>query len=214
MDAAHFVVRRATVDDLPGLIQLWARCGLQVLDLERHLTEFQLVSTWDGDLEAALALRVQGHEGLLHSEAFARPDQEDDFRQLLWERMRNLARNHGLLRLWTQEQGPFWHHVAGFEVVPPEQRKKLPPAFGPAHHLWFVATLRHDTPGGLSVEREFELFQQASRASLDQVRERTQRLRVAGFLVAAVLFLGVFGLGLYVVLRLRRERGGALRLLR
>jgi len=214
MDATRFVVRRATVDDLPGLTQLWARCGLQVLDLERHLTEFQLVSTWDGDLEAALALRVQGHEGLLHSEAFARPDQEDDFRQLLWERMRNLARNYGLLRLWTQEQGPFWHHVAGFEVVPTEQQKKFPSAFGPSHHLWFVTTLRHDAPGGVSVEQEFELFQQASRASLNQVFEQTRRLRFAGYLVAAVLFLSVFGLGLYVVLRLRRERDGVPRLLR
>jgi N-acetylglutamate synthase-like GNAT family acetyltransferase len=214
MDAARFLVRRATVDDLPGLAILWARCGLQVLDLERHLTEFQLVSTWDGDLEAALALRVQGQEGLLHSEAFARPDEADDFRQLLWDRMKNLARNHNLVRLWTQEQGPFWHHVAGFDAAPRELLKRLPAAFGDAAHRWFLVSLHRDTPSGLSLEQEFDLFQQASRASLDRVLTQTRRIRVAGFLVAVILFLVVLGMGVYLVLNRARLREGTQRLRR
>jgi len=214
MDAARFLVRRATVDDLPGLATLWARCGLQVLDLERHLTEFQLVSSWDGDLEATLALRIQGQEGLLHSEAITRPEQEDDLRQLLWDRMRNLARNHGLVRLWTQEQAPFWHQVAGFEVALPEHLKKLPPAFGNPHQRWFASLLRHNTPGALSLEQEFELFQQSSRASLNRVLDQTRKLRITGYLVAVALFLGVFGLAVYLAIRGARDRSGAPRLRR
>jgi len=212
MDDARFVVRRATVDDLPGLATLWARCGLQVLDLERHLTEFQLVSSWDGDLEGAQALRVQGHEGFLHGEAFVRPEQNDEFRQMLWDRVRNLARNHGLVRLWTQEEGPFWHQVAGFEAAPAETLRKLPPAFGHPHGRWFVCVLRHDAPGGISLEREFEVFQQSSRASLDRVLDQTRKLRIAGYLVAAAVFLGVFGLAVYLAIRGAREQGGAPRL--
>ena len=214
MDAARFLVRRATVDDLPGLATLWARCGLQVLDLERHLTEFQLVSSWDGDLEAALALRIQGQEGLLHSEAFTQPDQADELRHLLWDRMRNLARNHGLVRLWTQEQGPFWHQAARFEVAQPEHLKRLPPAFGHPHQRWFLSILRHDAPEGPSLEQEFELFQQSSRASLNQVLDQTRKLRIAGYLVAVALFLGVFGLAAYLAIRGARNRSGAPRLRR
>src|SRR5438046_7014520 len=54
MNASELTVRRATVDDLNGLKQLWERARLQVLDLERRLTEFQLLVSNESDLLGAI----------------------------------------------------------------------------------------------------------------------------------------------------------------
>src|SRR5439155_22788122 len=54
MNAPKYAVRRATVDDLGGLKQLWQRARLQVLDLEKRLTDFQLLSSDNADLIGAI----------------------------------------------------------------------------------------------------------------------------------------------------------------
>lgn len=205
MNSARFLVRRATVDDLGGLKELWTRAGLQVLDLERRLTEFQLVSSLGGDLAGAIALRVEGDQGCLHSEAFTQTDEQDDFRQLLWERVKTVARNHGLARVWTLELAPFWHQAAEFREVRPEEFSKLPAAFGQAHQRWQTLVLRNEEHRGISLEREFELFQQASQASVNRVVNQTEKLRLLAYVVAGVLFIGLFGFALYATLSRRRE---------
>jgi len=207
MDPARFVVRRATVDDLPGLKLLWERAGLQVLDLERHLTEFQLISSLEGDLAGAIGLHIDGRHGLIHSEAFAQPEEEDDFRQLLWDRLRNLARNFGLSHLWTQEQAPFWHQQAKFNEADAEVVKKLPAAFGDPHRHWSGVGLRDEAVEAKSLEKEFELFQQASRVGLDQVLSQTRRLKVGAYVIAGVLLFVVFSLVLYLAVRWAQSGG-------
>ena len=78
MEAPELVVRRANVDDLPGLKQLWEHARFQVLDVEKQLTEFQVVTTPAGDLLGAMALQIQDKQGCLHHEAFVRPERADD----------------------------------------------------------------------------------------------------------------------------------------
>jgi N-acetylglutamate synthase-like GNAT family acetyltransferase len=207
MDPARFFVRRANLDDLPGLKTLWEHAGMQVLEMEKHLTEFQLVASLEGDLVGAVALRVEGKQGLLHSEAFLHPEEEDSFRPLLWERLKILARNRGLVRIWTREFGPYWHKEAGFNDPHPADFQKFPQAFGDPHVRWLTLGLREENPSSLSVEREFELFQQASRASMEQVMDQTRRLRVFAFALAGILFVLVFGLGVYLAFRWMRDGG-------
>src|SRR5256885_17260457 len=67
--------------------------SLQVLDLEKRLTEFQLIVSDESDLLGAIGLHVEGKQGQLHSEAFTQPEQEDRFRAQLWERMQIVARS-------------------------------------------------------------------------------------------------------------------------
>ena len=54
MNFPAYTMRRATVDDLGGLKLLWERARFQVLDLEKRLTEFQLVVSNEGDLIGAI----------------------------------------------------------------------------------------------------------------------------------------------------------------
>ena len=159
MDPARFLVRRATVDDLNGLKELWTRAGLQVLDLERHLTEFQLISSDTGDLAGALALRLDGRHGLLHSEAFTQINEQDQFRQLLWDRIAVLSRNHGLSRIWTLESAPFWRQVGEFHDAESDELTKLPASFGPAHQRWRTILLRDEEHRGISLDHEIEVVE-------------------------------------------------------
>ena len=75
MNEPQYNLRRATVDDLPGLKLLWERARLQVLDLEKRLTDFQLVVSDADDLIGAIGLHIEGKQGHVHSEAFAQPEQ-------------------------------------------------------------------------------------------------------------------------------------------
>lgn len=198
------VIRRATLDDLPALKQLWAQAQLPLAEEERHLTEFQVVVASDGRLVGAAGLHLRGKHGKLHSEAFVHPEQEDAFRPALWERLRSVARNHGLVRLWTLEPAPFWHREAGFHPAADEERKKLPAEFGDPHAAWQTLPLRDESLDAVSLEREFELFQQAEKAATERVFRQASRLRVLAYaaLVAALLAAGYF-----VVLLLQRGTG-------
>jgi N-acetylglutamate synthase-like GNAT family acetyltransferase len=198
MNPPEFSVRRATVEDLGGLKLLWERAGLQVLDLERRLTEFQLAVSPTGDLLGAVGLRIAGKDGLLHSEAFSQPERGESLRLLLWERLRNLARNHGMVRMWTLEEAPFWLQ-AGFAEATSEQLKSLPGALGDAHKRWLALQLKEETAPAFSLEHEFELFQQASRVSTEEVMAQARKLRTAANVIAwvalgaALVVVGFYG---------------------
>ena len=198
MNPPEFSVRRATVEDLGGLKLLWERAGLQVLDLEKRLTEFQLAVTPVGDLLGAVGLHIVGKDGQLHSEAFTQPEQSEPLRLLLWERVRNLGRNHGLVRMWTREEAPFWLQ-AGFAEAGSELLKKLPAALGDGHQHWRAMQLKEETVPTLSLEQEFELFQQASKVSTEEVMAQARKLRTVANVIAwvalgaAVLVVGLYG---------------------
>lgn len=199
MDPAQCIVRRANVDDLQGLKQLWERAGMQVLDMERRLTEFQLVSSMDGDLKGVTALHVEGRHALLYGEAYVRPEEEAQFRPMMWERLKTLAKNHGVARVWTREESPFWHQEAGFAEVDAELGKRLPAKFGDAQHHWSSLALREETGEAVSWEKEFEMFQHASRAGMEETMAKARRLRImalgVGFaILAAGTIYGVVSL--------------------
>src|SRR5712671_5721123 len=128
MTIPNLQVRRATIEDLPKLAQLWRQENLPAQDLEKQFKEFQVVEGAGGELAAAVGLQVAGLEARLHSEVFAHAEQADALRELLWERAQVVAQNHGLVRLWTQFSTPFWNH-SGFRHAAPDLLAKLPPVF-------------------------------------------------------------------------------------
>ena len=196
MDLPEYAVRRATVDDLDGLKQLWEWARLQVFDLEKRLTEFQLVVSSGGELMGALGLHIEGKQGKLHSEAFTRPELEAEFRAQLWERMQTVARNHGLVRLWTQERSPFWPQ-AGFAEASPELLKKLPRGFGDAPARWMALQLREENLAALSMEHEFELFQAAQKEDTEKLMRFGQSLKNVVFALLGI----ALGIGLFILIR-------------
>jgi len=197
MNSPEYTARRATVDDLSGLKILWERARFQVLDLEKRLTEFQLIVSDGGDLIGALALHIEAKQGLLHSGAFAQPEQEEQFRPQLWERIQSVARNHGLNRLWTQEGAPFWLQ-AGFVEGSAETLPRLPPGFGDRQARWLTLQLKDENVAALSIEHEFELFQTAQKEETERLRRLGRTMKVTVFVVIGI----VAAIGLLVIVRM------------
>ena len=196
MSSPEYTLRRATVDDLVGLKILWERVHLQVLDLERRLTEFQLAVSETGDLMGAIGLQIDSKQGKIHSEALAQPENQDFFRQQFWERLQIVARNHGLVRLWTEEPSPFWTQ-RGFQPADPELAgKRLPPAFGVSTKHWLTLQLREESATAISLEHEFDVFQAAQKESADRLMRQAGMLKTFAY---TLLFVAVIVAGYFVV---------------
>jgi len=192
MNEPQYHLRRATVDDLPGLKVLWERARLQVLDLEKRLTDFQLVVSDAGDLIGAVGLHIEGKQGQVHSEAFAQPEQEAQFRDQVWERIQVVARNHGLVRLWTREAAPFWRQQAGFAEASAGLVEKLPASFGDAPGHWLMLQFREENLSVLSLEREFELFQASQKQETEKLMQMGRKLKfITMFSLGVVLLIGL-----------------------
>jgi N-acetylglutamate synthase-like GNAT family acetyltransferase len=205
MTTPNLQVRRATIEDLPKLIELWRQENITTPDLEKRFKEFQVVEGAGGELVAAVGLQVAGLEARLHSEAFAHAEQADALRELLWERAQVVAQNHGLVRLWTQFGTPFWNH-SGFRYPAPEVLAKLPPAFAGEPQPWQFLQLKDEAAAApVSIDKEFALFREMEKERTEKIFRQAKVLKM----VALVVVMVVFGLVAFLVLSWFRARGGA-----
>jgi N-acetylglutamate synthase-like GNAT family acetyltransferase len=192
---SDFHLRRATIEDVPALRALWQNAGQPAAALEKCFTEFQVAEN-PAQVVGALGLRIAGPHGWVHGEACHQAVGAETLRPLLWQRVLTVAHNHGLARLWTRHTGPFWSErgfaPAGHLVG------RLPPEFGERDDGWFTLQLKDEAAGGPSLEKEFELFRQASREESEAMLRRARALKlVALIVVIAVLVIVLFGLYLY-----------------
>lgn len=187
MTVPNVQVRRATVEDIARLVPLWQQEDLPWQTLEKRFKEFQVVEAPGGELLGALGLEISGTEGRLHNEVFGHPEQADALRDLLWERMQVVAKNHGLVRIWSQFETPFWHH-SGFQYAAAETLAKLPAAFGNGGRPWQFVQLRDDAAAPISIDKEFAAFKEMERESTEKVLRQAKVLKM----VAAVVVVAVF----------------------
>jgi N-acetylglutamate synthase-like GNAT family acetyltransferase len=199
-------VRRATLEDLPVLQAVWDVSRLPGLELERHLTEFQLALRPDGVVMAAIALRVAGAQGWLHSEAGYTAEPPSEYRSALWERLHILARNHGLVRLWMKgEPAAFWQ-AAGFRPATAEELQKLPAAWPAEPALWHTLALKGEALMSDAVAGQFARFHSEQREAAERLRQQGERLKWLAVLVAVVFFLGAIRVAVLVLRAARHSR--------
>ncbi|MEJ5237172.1 MAG: hypothetical protein WHT82_02310 [Limisphaera sp.] len=198
-------VRRATVDDLGQLRPLWSAQLVDSAGLERRITEFQVVETPEGRILGAVALEMRQGHGRIHSEVFADFAEADRCRAVLRERLEQVARNHGLYRLWTCEEAPFWSRC-GLLPAPESLLEQLPAEWRALKGRWLTLQLREPPPEGLSIEKEFELFMQAERERTRAWLERARLFKQIATVVALILAVLVLGAVIYL---LRRSPVGA-----
>src|SRR6476661_5038766 len=108
MTSTTYSVRRATLDDLAVLRPIWESLHLPVADLEKRLTEFQVAVGPDNKIVGAIAFQISERHARIHSEAYSDFGAAETVRPLFWQRFQALATNHGIARLWTEEESPFW----------------------------------------------------------------------------------------------------------
>jgi N-acetylglutamate synthase-like GNAT family acetyltransferase len=202
---ANCQMRRATVDDLVDLRRLWQQMSWPVPALEKRLGDFQVVETPAGQLLGAIGIQIEAQHGRLHAEVFQNGQLAEQLRPRLWERVRSVARNHGLARLWIEDGSSVFWLDQGFEAAGSDMLQKLPPAFTRSgSKRWLTLKLRDESASAVSLEKEFELFRQTQQVNTERLMLQARWLRMLAGLVAATVIVLV-GLAIwYVLQRLHR----------
>lgn len=194
--------RRATLEDLPALRSLWHNARLPEADLEKRFTEFQVVDSADGNILGAVGLQILKQNGYIHSEVFSDPQNAQEVRPALWQRMLMVAKNNGLLRLWTLPTASFYREQ-GFLDVDGALRQKVPPEFGNPGADWISLKLKDDAV--ISAEREFEIFAMAQREESQRMMSQAQSLKLFAYGLLFLALAGVAALA-FIYRRVRKNR--------
>jgi N-acetylglutamate synthase-like GNAT family acetyltransferase len=199
MSSTQYRVRRATLDDIGQLLELWKTMHLPGEDLARRITEFQIVESSQGQLLGAIGLQISQRQGLIHSEGFLDFALADQLRPLLWERLRSVATNQGLVRFWTREHAPFWSHC-GLAKADAEALQKLPTVWGKAAPSWLTLKLRENLEEIISADHEFALFMASEKERTQRAFQRARILKVLATLLALAILILVL-VGAFLVVR-------------
>ena len=169
-------------------------------DLAKGITEFQVVETTEGQLLGAVGLQIAERQGRIHSEGFTDFALADHLRPLLWNRINSLATNHGLFRLWTQEQAPFWSRC-GLVKADAEISEKLPTIWRGSATAWLALKLREDLDALISLDKEFAMFRELQKQDTERTIQRVRTLKTILSFVAFLLLGSVLAWAVYVFFR-------------
>jgi len=199
MSSPNLRIRRATTDDFQSLKSLWHSMRLPTNELEKRLTEFQVIETADGQIVGAIGVQIIRQHALLHSEGYTDFAVADAARQLFWERIQTITAHHGVFRLWTQENSPFWVRW-GFQPANAETLERLPDEWKPSEGKWLTIQLKNEEAIA-TLEKELEAFRELEKKrtaqTLEQARTMTTTITIIAFVVGIVLI----GVAIYLFVR-------------
>lgn len=188
MNTSNPQVRRANIEDISKLVELWKLEQMPWEQFEKRFKDFQVAEGEGGELIAAVGFQISGQEAVLHDEVFRYQDQAEFLRGKFWERVQNLSKNHGICRVWTQMQAPYWQ-VAGFQPANEALLAKLPAAVSSKPGSWLFVQLREETPQSVTLDKEFALFKQAEREETERVFQQAKKLKVVAAVLVTALFI-------------------------
>ena len=199
MNPSTIRIRRATTDDFQSLKSLWNSMRLPADELEKRLTEFQVIEAADGQIVGAIGVQIIRQHALLHSEGYTDFAVADAARQLFWERIQTIAAHHGVFRLWTQENSPFWVRW-GFQPATVELLERLPAEWKHSGDKWLTIQLKNEEAIA-ALDKELEAFRESEKKrtaeTLDQARTMTATITVIAFILGIVLI----GVAIYLFVR-------------
>jgi N-acetylglutamate synthase-like GNAT family acetyltransferase len=198
MSSSAFHIRRATIDDLPTLKAMWESMQIATPDLDKRLTEFQVAEDARGHVVGTVGFWIQGRHGLIHSEAFTDFGVADQVRPLFWRRIEALVLNHGVARLWTRENTPFWTH-SGLVPADDEALQRLPEAWDRSARGWLTLRLK-DEDTIASLEKEFDMFVAAERARTSAAVGSAKKVKSVLLTTLLLIFLAGLGYLAYLVI--------------
>jgi hypothetical protein len=195
-------VRRATTDDLAQLRSLWSSMHLAADDLEKRLTEFQVVVDANGTFLGAIGFLFSKQHALLHSEGFTDFSVADAARDLFWQRIQVLSSNHTVFRLWTQERSPFWK-TFGFRPADGETLGRLPAEWrNEFDGAWLTLQLKDEEAIAAALGTDLAGLMDAEKRQTESVREKARTLRT---IVTVVFFaIGILAFGFAIFLLIHR----------
>jgi N-acetylglutamate synthase-like GNAT family acetyltransferase len=199
MTQDSYRVRRALIDDLPALRELWGAMHFQAGDLEKQLSEFQVAVSPDGGLVGAIGIQINRQHACLHSEGYADFSVADAVRELFWERIQVLTANHGVFRLWTLENSPFWTRW-GFKPASGEILGRLPPEWKDSGDQWFTLQLKDEDTINAVMEKEFAAFKSMEGREVARLQEKARTLNFVFTVIGIVVGLLFIGIAVYLLI--------------
>lgn len=179
------------MDDLRDLKALWQSMLLAADDLEKRLTEFQVVETAEGKLLGAIGIQIVGRQACLHSESYLDFAHADEARDQFWQRIQTLASNHGVFRVWTQENSPYWSRL-GFRSAGPKKLSDLPAQWQTGRGEWFMLQLKDEEAITNALDKDFAAFLATERQNTERTFQHARTLKtiitVIGFTIGILGF--------------------------
>jgi len=196
-------IRRATVDDRVALKAIWASMRLPADELEKRLTEFQVVENSGGEVIGALGFQILRQHALLHNESYSDFGVADAARELFWERLQKLASNHGVFRVWTQERSPFWKSF-GFQPPKAEVLARLPEEWrNEFDGGWLTIQLKNEELIAAVLEKQFVPFMKEENLETRRLSEKAKTLNT---IITVVGFaIGILGIATAIYLFIHRQ---------
>lgn len=206
MKPSSLHIRRATVDDRDALKNLWASMRLSPDELEKQLTEFQVVENSGGELVGAIGIQFSRHHALLHSEGYSDFGVADTARQLFWERIQTLCANHGVFRIWTQERSPFWKNF-GFHPPTAEVLARLPVEWkNEFEGGWLTLQLKNEEVITAALEKGFAQLRADEKKDTARVSEKARTIKT---IITVVGFaIGILSIAFAIYLFVHRQPFG------
>lgn len=196
MSSLAYHARRAHVEDLPALKALWHSMHFAVEDLEKHLTDFQVVQDARNQVVGTVGFQMAHRHGRIHSEAFSDFGITDQVRPLLWRRIQALSTNHGIYRVWTRERVPFWLQN-GFQPAGPNVLEQLPATWDRTQPGWLTLPLK-DEQAIASLDKEFAMFVESEKGRSAEALGQARTLRRLLLILAGLIILSLMVGALYV----------------
>lgn len=205
MSSLKFQIRRATVDDLPRLKELWTTMLIPAADLERQLTDFQVAVDDSGHVIGGLAFQMSHRQACIHSEVFEDFSLAEYARPALLARIQTLAANHGLVRLWTREQSPFWSRN-GFQPATEEALEKMPSTWDRFIGAWLTLKLKDDDVIA-SLDKEFALFVETEKQQREQLLTQAKVVKTVILTIVILIAFGILAAAVWVYIK--QHSGGS-----
>jgi hypothetical protein len=170
-------------------------------DLEKRLTEFQIVEDADGLFLGAMGLQISGTHALLHNEGFTDSSAGDSARKLFRERILVLTANHGVFRLWTQERSPFWKDF-GFRPPDAETFARLPAEWrNDFDGAWLTLQLKDEAAIAAALGTGLADLKDAGKRETERVLEQAQTMRTMVTTIGFIIGFLAFGFAIYLMIR-------------
>jgi N-acetylglutamate synthase-like GNAT family acetyltransferase len=196
-------IRRATVDDRDTLKSLWASMRLSPDDLEKRLTEFQIVENSSGEVVGAIGIQFYRQHALLHSEGYSDFSVADTARQLFWERIQTLASHNGIFRVWTQERSPFWKSF-GFQPPNAEVLSRLPDEWkNEFDGGWLTFQLKNEEVIAAALEKNFATFMAGEKSETEKISAKAKTINL--IITIAGFSIGILCIGIAIYLFIHRN---------
>ena len=196
-------IRRATVDDRSALRTIWAAMRLPADELEKRLTEFQVVENADGEVVGALGFQMLRQHALLHNESYSDFAVADAARELFWDRLQTLAANHGVFRVWTQERSPFWKSF-GFQPPGRAILTRLPEEWkNEFEGGWLTLQLKNEEVISAALEKQFAPFMTEEKLVTQKLSDKAKRINT--IIIVVGFAIGILGIGTAIYLFIHRN---------